>query len=207
MAEFREPPVWKPGDLVTSANLNIYSNNDLYFKEKIEYLESSVGVGVFRKVKEVVLTESNDVIDVTDIHLTKNKIYYCFLIGGIAPTTENSVRIYFNGDYDYTLYHTSYFLFKDYQLTANYEVGPYLSKAQHANPIFIPFKIIIVESAGLWTWVIIEKHKTGVYYYPWTFEGFIWYGRSSEIFSMRIEISPDTFLAGTKLTIWESAFI
>jgi hypothetical protein len=205
MAEFQQPPVWKPGDLVTSAGLNIYSNNDLYFKERLD----SLGVGIFTKVKEVVLAEGSDVIDVTDIHLKKNKIYYCFLIGGIAPTTENSVRIYFNGDYDYTLYHTSYFLFKDYNLGVNYEVGPYLSKAQASNPIFIPFKIIIVDACGLglWPYVIVEKHKTGVYYFPWSYEALIWYGRSTEIFSMRIEVSPDIFLPNTKLTIWESAFI
>jgi hypothetical protein len=203
MAEFQQPPVWKPGDLVTSANLNIYSNNDLYFYEQLQ----SIGAGVFKKIKEVVLSEASNIIDITDIHLKENKLYYCFLIGHILTYTENDVKIYFNGDYDYTLYHTSYFLFKDYTLTANYEVGSFLSKAQACDHIFIPFKIIIIRSYGLWPHVIVEKHHTGVYYYPWTYEAFIWYGRSTEIFSMRIEISPDMFLANTKLTIWESAFI
>jgi len=203
MAEFREPPRWKPGDLVTSANLNIYSDNDLYFKEKLDTL----GVGVFSKVKEVALTEGSDVIDVTDIHLKENKIYYCFLIGGLGLTGESSIRIYFNGDYDYGFYHTSYFLFKDYTFTANYEVGPFLSKGQYSEILFIPFKIVIDRALGLWPYVIIERHHTGPYYYPWFYEGLIWYARSTEIFSMRIEVSAGYFLPNTKLTIWESAFI
>jgi hypothetical protein len=203
MAEFQQPPTWKPGDLVTSANLNIYSNNDLYFYEQLK----NVGAGVFRKVKEVVLTESADVIDVTDIHLRANKIYYCFLVGGIAYTTENTIRIYFNGDYDISLYRTSYFYLRYNDFIIRTDPGGILSMGQFCPFLFIPFKIVIPEANGFWPHVIIEKHHTTDPFVPNSFEGLIMYDRHGEIFSMRIEVSAGYFLPNTKLTIWESAFI
>jgi len=40
---FQTPWLWTPGDTITSARLNKYTNNDLYFKEKIEELGVPVG--------------------------------------------------------------------------------------------------------------------------------------------------------------------
>ena len=211
MVEFKQPPTWRPGDLVTSEKLNIYSNNDLYFYELIQ----AGGEGIFKKVVDITLdTNTNPIVvdlSTTIGKLNAGKLYYCFLYGKFAGDGAGAIRIFFN-NYDTTDYYSkTYIRYAWNDFTVRTEKDCDICNYQAQRSFFIPFKIFTQYDTRYNTFVYVDFHVMGFYfqpeYGPMIYSTIVWFSQSEEIHTIKLWSSGPSFGAGTKFTIWESAFI
>jgi len=211
MAEFQQPPQWNPGDLVTSEKLNIYSNNDLYFKERLD----SLGAGVFKKVVDITLdTNTNPiVVDLTTTigKLKVGKLYHCFLYGKWYEAGAGSIRIFFNNYDSIDYYSKTYIRYAWGNLEVRSEKDSDICNYQEQKSFFIPFRIFTQYDVRYHTFVYVDFHTMGFYYQPeygpMIYSAIIWFSQSEEIHTIKLWSDGPTFGRGTKFTIWETELI